>query len=159
MGSEMCIRDSTMLAVLDLSTGKATTWVNKTRKSADFVTFMNKVIEEYPDQRLYGIMDNLNTHKGKEAKQWLEDPPKVSFHYTPTHASWVNLAECFFSILTRQGLQHAVHRSVKELTKFLQEFVEQYNKSWGPFVWTKGPKKLKRIIELTKAYQAGLHTN
>ena len=149
----------TMLAVLDLSTGKATTWVNKTRKSADFVTFMNKVIEEYPDQRLYVIMDNLNTHKGKEAKQWLEDHPKVSFHYTPTHASWVNLAECFFSILTRQGLQHAVHRSVKELTKFLQEFVEQYNKSCGPFVWTKGPKKLKRIIELTKAYQAGLHTN
>jgi len=48
---------------------------------------------------------------------------------------------------------------VKELTKFLQEFVEQYNKSCGPFVWTKGPKKLKRIIELTKAYQADLHTN
>jgi hypothetical protein len=29
----------------------------------------------------------------------------VSFHYTPTHASWVNLTECFFSILTRQGVK------------------------------------------------------
>jgi hypothetical protein len=41
-------------------------------------------------------MDNLNTHKGKLAQQWLEEHPLVSFHYTPTHASWVNLAECFF---------------------------------------------------------------
>jgi transposase len=149
----------TMLAALDVASGKATTWVNKTRKSADFVTFMDKVVEEYPDQRLYVILDNLNTHKGKDAQKWLADHPKVSFHYTPTHASWVNLAECFFSILTRQGLQHAVHRSVKELTKFLNEFVEQYNKTCGPFIWTKGPEKLKRIIELTKSYQAGLHTN
>jgi transposase len=97
-------------------------------------------------------MDNLNTHKGKTAEKWLKAHPKVSFHYTPTYASWVNLAECFFWILTRQGLQHAVHRSVKELTRFLDAFVGQYNKNCGPFIWTKGPEKLKRIIELTKAY-------
>jgi transposase len=149
----------TMLAALDIATGKATTWVNKTRKSADFVTFMSKVAKEYPDQRLYVIMDNLNTHKGKDAQKWLEAHPKVSFHFTPTHASWVNLAECFFSILTRQGLQHAVHHSVKELTKFLDKFVEQYNKDCGPFIWTKAPEKLKRIIELTKEFQNSLHTN
>lgn len=148
----------TMLAALDIATGKATTWVNKTRKSADFVTFMDKVVEEYPNQRLYVIMDNLNTHKGKAAQEWLQTHPEVSFHYTPTHASWVNLAECFFSILTRQGLQQAVHRSVKELTKFLDEFVEQYNKSCGPLIWTKGPEKLRRIIDLTQAYQESLHT-
>jgi transposase len=149
----------TMLAAVDVATGKATTWVNKTRKTADFVTFMDKVVKEYPDQRLYVVMDNLNTHKGKDAQYWLEAHPKVSFHYTPTHASWVNLAECFFSILTRQGLQHAVHHSAKELTRFLNGFVEQYNKTCGPFIWTKGPEKLKRIIELTKAYQDSLHTN
>jgi transposase len=149
----------TLLAALDMATGKATTWVNKTRKSADFVTFMDKVAGEYPNQRLHVIMDNLNTHKGKAAEKWLKDHPKVSFHYTPTHASWVNLAECFFSILTRQGLQHAVHRSVKELTRFLDAFVRQYNKNCGPFIWTRGPEKLKRIIELTKAYQDSLHTN
>ena len=149
----------TMLAALDIATGKAITWVNKTRKAADFVTFMNKVVKDYPNQRLHVIMDNLNTHKGKAAQEWLDDHPEVTFHYTPTHASWVNLAECFFSILTRQGLQHAVHRSVGELTKFLNEFVKQYNRSCGPFIWTKGPEKLKRIIELTKSYQNSLHTN
>jgi transposase len=149
----------TLLAALDIATGRATTWVNKTRKSADFVTFMDKVVAEYPNQRLHVVMDNLNTHKGEAAGKWLKEHPAVSFHYTPTHASWVNLAECFFSILTRQGLQQAVHRSVKELTRFLNAFVEQYNKNCGPFIWTKGPEKLKRIIELTKAHQKSLHIN
>jgi transposase len=144
----------TMLAAVNIQTGRATTWVNKTRKAADFVKFMDQLVREYPGQRLYVVMDNLNTHKGKLATTWLEQHPLVSFHFTPTHASWVNLAECFFSILTRQGLKQAVHRSVKELRTFLRDFVKQYNKNCGPFVWTKGPKKLERIIELTKSYQS-----
>lgn len=143
----------TMLAAVDIKSGRATTWVNKTRKAVDFVKFMDQVVKQYPGQRLHVVMDNLNTHKGKAAQEWLESHPLVSFHFTPTHASWVNLAECFFSILTRRGLQQAVHRSVGELRKFLKDFVAAYNKSCGPFVWTKGPKKLERIIELTKSYQ------
>ena len=149
----------TMLAAIEIETGKATTWVNKTRKAADFVTFMDQVVSEYPGQRLCVVMDNLNTHKGKLAQEWLDKNPGVTFHYTPTHASWVNLAECFFSILTRKGLQQSVHRSNRELVRFLKDFVNQYNKSCGPFVWTKGPDKLKKIIELTQTYQAQTHTD
>lgn len=149
----------TMLAAVEIETGKATTWVNKTRKAADFVTFMEQVVREYPGQRLCVVMDNLNTHKGKMAQEWLEKNPEVTFHYTPTHASWVNLAECFFSILTRKGLQQSVHRSNRELVRFLKDFVSQYNKTCGPFVWTKGPEKLRKIIELTQSYQANTHSN
>jgi transposase len=149
----------TLLAAVDVNTGKATTWVNPTRKAADFVTFMDQVVAEYPGQRLCVVMDNLNTHNGAMANEWLEKHPLVTFHYTPTHASWVNLAECFFSILTRQGLQQAVHRSVGELTRFLKEFVKQYNKTCGPYVWTKGPDKLRKIIELTKSFQTKKNTD
>jgi transposase len=120
---------------------------------------MSQVVREYPGQRLCVVMDNLNTHKGELAQEWLEGNPLVSFHYTPTHASWVNLAECFFSILTRQGLQQSVHRSNKELVRFLKDFVSEYNKTCGPFVWTKGPEKLRRIIQLTKSYQIQTHSH
>ena len=143
----------TLLAAVDIATGKATTWVNKTRKTADFIKFMNQVAKAYPRKRVCVVMDNLNTHKGKAAQEWLERHPKVSFHYTPTHASWVNLAECFFSIVTKQGLQQAVHKSGRELEVFLKAFIEEYNKHAGPFVWTKGPEKLQRIIELTEEFQ------
>ena len=67
----------------------------------------------------------------------------VSFHYTPTHASWVNLVECFFSILTRTGLQQQVHKSGKELERFLKQFVQTYNKTCGPFTWTKEPIRVR----------------
>ena len=143
----------TLLASLDIGTGEVTAWVNKTRKSKDFITFMNKVVAAYPNKRLCLVLDNLNTHKGKLVEQWLDKHPLVSFHYTPTHASWVNLIECFFSILTRQGLQQAVHKSVGELTRFLYAYIEKYNCLCGPFEWTKGPQKLKRIIKLTKQFQ------
>ena len=147
-----------MLAAVDVATGRATTWVNKTRKADDFVTFMDRVVGEYPKRRLCVVMDNLNTHKGTLARAWLVAHPEVTFHYTPTHASWVNLAECFFSILTRQGLQQSVHRSNQQLVRFLKDFVKQYNKNCGPYVWSKGPEKLKRIIELTHASQNQKHT-
>ena len=105
------------------------------------------------------MCDLLCVYKGSLAQEWLERNPQVTFHYTPTHASWVNLAECFFSILTRKGLQQAVHRSNRELVRFLKDFVAQYNKTCGPFTWTKGPEKLTRIIELTKSYQTDTHTD
>lgn len=145
-----------LLAAVDVETGHATTWVNKTRKTDDFIKFMDKVVRAYPGERLCVIMDNLNTHKGKAAQEWLAKHPSVTFHYTPTHASWVNLAECFFSIVSKQALDQAVHRSGRELEKALDEFLKQYNEQAGPFVWTKGPEKLQRIIELTEEYQKSL---
>jgi transposase len=144
----------TVLASLEIKTGKVLAHVKQSRTSVDFLSFMDEVAAAYPKQRLCVIMDNLNTHKNEAALAWLAKHPRVTFHYTPTHASWTNLVECFFSILTRQGLQQAVHKSGKELERFLNAYFAEYNQHCQPFVWTKGPQKLQRIIELTRAYQA-----
>ena len=144
----------TMLASLEIETGKVTSMVKNNRRSDTFLKFMDMIMRQYKSKRLCVVLDNLNIHTNSAAQQWLKKHPDVSFHYTPKHASWVNLIECFFSILTRQGLQQSVHKSGRALERFLREFVDQYNKQCGPFTWTKGPKKLKRIIELTKEYQA-----
>jgi hypothetical protein len=95
-----------------------------------------------------------NIHKNEAAKRWLRRHPRVHFHYTPTHASWVNMIECFFSILGKQGLSQSVHTSKRQLKEFLLNYIDQNNKNPKPFVWTKGPEKLQRIIEATKEYQA-----
>ena len=144
----------TLLASLDIGTGRVIAHVRKRRTSKDFLAFLDSVIKEYPNQRLAIVLDNLNTHINEAARKWLKSHPLVSFHYTPTHASWVNLIECFFSILTRQGLQQAVHQSGEELENFLKNFIQEYNKRCGPFEWTKGPEKLRRIIELTEQWQS-----
>ena len=144
----------TLLASLDIATGRVLAHVRQSRTSKDFLAFLDSVVRAYPDQRLFIVLDNLNTHTNEAAKNWLKAHRLVSFHYTPSHASWVNLIECFFSILSRQGLQQAVHQSGKELKNFLKTFIQEYNRRCGPFEWTKGPEKLRRIIELTEQWQS-----
>jgi transposase len=149
----------TMLAALELKTGKVTAHVRDNRRSETFLEFMDAVVARHRHQRLCVVLDNLNTHNNDAATRWLAAHPRVSFHYSPTHASWVNLIECFFSIMTKQALQQAVHRSGRELQSFLNAYVRRYNKTSGPFTWTKGPDKLRRIIQLTKKHQAACATN
>lgn len=142
----------TLLAALEIATGKVLGEV-KRRTSVNFLRFMNQVAGHFPERELHVILDNLNIHKSAVAQRWLQRHPQVHFHHTPTHASWVNLAECFFSILTRRGLQQSVHRSRRELKEYLLEFIDHYNQTCSPFVWTKGPEQLQRIIEATRDYQ------
>ena len=144
----------TMIAALEIATGKVVAQVRNRRTSVNFLRFMNEVLRAYPDRELHVVVDNLNIHKNEAARRWLARHPQVQFHYTPTHASWVNLIECFFSILSKQGLAHTVQHSKQELKELLNRFIASYNETCNPFSWTKGPEHLRRIIETTKAYQA-----
>jgi transposase len=144
----------TLLAALEIATGKVLAHVKQRRTSADFLRFMNDVVAAFPDRELHVVLDNLNIHKNQAAQRWLGRHPRVHFHHTPTHASWVNLIECFFSILSKQGLSQSVHHSKRQLKEFLVKFIENYNQHCSPFTWRKGPEKLQRIIETTEQYQA-----
>lgn len=143
----------TLLASLDIATGEVIAHVRKDRTSVTFLKFMDAVVGKQKGKDIHVVLDNLNTHNNKAAQQWLKDNPNVKFHFTPTHASWVNLIECFFSILTKQGLQQAIHRSGREMERFLKLYIKKYNERCGPFAWTKGPETLKHIIKLTEEFQ------
>ncbi|MGH9408309.1 MAG: IS630 family transposase [Vicinamibacterales bacterium] len=142
-----------LLAALDIATGRVIGHVKDRRTSANFLRFMNDVVKAFPDRDLHIILDNLNIHTNAAAQRWLKRHPSVHFHHTPTHASWVNLIECFFSILGKQGLSHRVDRSKTSLRAFLFEYLATYNETSGPFTWTKGPDHLQSIITATQAYQ------
>lgn len=144
----------TLLAALEIATGKVTAHVRDRRTSVDFLSFMNDVVKTYPNRELHVVLDNLNIHKNDAAKQWLLAHARVHFHYTPTHASWMNLIECFFSILSRQGLAHSVQHSKKDLKELLLRYLAKYAENPTPFTWTKGPGHFQKIIKATKEYQA-----
>jgi hypothetical protein len=76
--------------------GKVVAHVRNRRTSVNFLRFMNEVVRAYPERQLHVVVDNLNIHKNEAARRWLSPHSQVQFHYTPTHASWVNLIECFF---------------------------------------------------------------
>jgi transposase len=144
----------TLLAALEISSGQVVAHVKQRRTSVNFLRFLKDVIAAYPDHELHMVLDNLNIHKNEAARRWLQRHPRVHFHYTPTHASWVNMVECFFSILGKQALSQSVHTSKHQLKEFLLNYIARNNENPRSFTWTKGPEKLQRIIEATKEYQA-----
>jgi len=128
---------TTLFAALEVATGMVQVGHYPRRRRREFLDFMNGIVAHYPDVELHVILDNLNTHKPRNDR-WLARHPHVHFHYTPTHASWLNQIECWFSILWRQALRglHAI--SPRDVRKAIDTFTKAYCKDAHPFEWTKG---------------------
>jgi transposase len=96
------------------------------------------------DTAIHVILDNLNSHKPKNDR-WLQRHPNVHFHFTLTHASWLNQVETWFSILEGKSLHGASFTSVTRLRKHIDVFIEAYNENAKPFVWTKAVVHQRRV--------------
>ena len=134
---------STLFAAFEVATGKIKAAHKKRRRRKEFLDFMDDVVAHYPGRRLKVILDNLNTHK--KNNEWLARHPKVTFHYTPTRASWLNQVEGWFSILQGQSLNGASFTSVAQLREHIDAFIETYNADAEPFAWTKSKVHQRRV--------------
>jgi hypothetical protein len=93
--------------------GKRTVLVTQRRGKAEFAAAMRYLVDTlYPTaERIDTVLDNLNTHTyvalvetyGKTEADRLAS--RLCFHYTPTHGSWLSMAEIELSILSRQCLK------------------------------------------------------
>lgn len=134
---------TTLFAAYEVATGKVMARHEKRRRRKEFLAFMDEVVAAYPDRRLEVILDNLNTHKKNE--QWVARHPLVTFHYTPTRASWLNQVECWFSILQGQSLTGASFTSVDALKAHIDAYIASHNETAEPFVWTKSEVHQRRV--------------
>jgi len=134
---------TTLFAAFDVITGKVIAKHEKRRRRKEFLAFMDEVVAAYPKTRLEVILDNLNTHKKND--EWLACHPLVTFHYTPTRASWLNQVECWFSILQGQSLTGASFKSVDALKAHINAYIANYNDTAEPFVWTKSEVHQRRV--------------
>ena len=126
---------TTLFAALEVATGLAHTGHYRHRRR-EFLDFMNQNVALYPDKELHVILDNLNTHKPKHDR-WLARHPSVHFHYIPTHASWLNQVEVWFSILSRQTLRGLNATSVRDICRAIDAFTDARNEHPFPFEWNK----------------------
>lgn len=128
---------TTLFAALDVFTGQVKAGHYGRRRRREFLDFMNEVIADYaPDQEIHVILDNLRTHKPKHDR-WLARHPNVHLHFTPTHASWLNQVEIWFSILHRAALRGGSFTAPGEVRKAIDRFLKAYNPTAQPFEWRK----------------------
>ena len=125
-----------LFAALEVATGVIRGKPTQTKKRVDFQAFMTDLVaEQPPDREIHVILDNLSTHKKND--RWLAAHPNVTFHFTPTSASWLNQVEIWFGIFSRKALTGASFASIAQLVQAIRDFTEVYNPNAAPFVWRK----------------------
>lgn len=136
-----------LLAGIDLLTGEAIPLVSETHKSSDFIMLLKKLDAKYPKEDVIRIIcDNHSAHKSKEVQNYLATKPdgRFVFVFTPTHGSWLNLIESFFSKMTKQMLRGIRVKSKQELEDRIYQYFDEINADPVVFHWS---YKLDEISE------------
>src|SRR5450432_3743592 len=143
-----------LLAGIDLITGKVHALVKDRHRSREFIEFLKLLDGDYPTHTaIKVILDNSrrlrsnrphSTHISKETKVWLADQPagRFEFTFTPKHGSWLNLVEGFFSKLARSVLRHIRVASKQELKDRIMAAMDHFNENPVVHTWS---YKLKKV--------------
>src|SRR5450432_937227 len=133
-----------LLAGIDLVTGKVHALVEDRHRSREFIEFLKLLDAAYaPRTAIKVILDNHSAHISKETKGWLAEQPthRFEFTFTPKHGSWLNLIEGFFSKLARSVLRHIRVASTQELRQRILDAIDRINRRPVVHTWSYKLKK------------------
>ena len=135
--------------------------VTDRRTKLDFAEQLQLLVDQdFPlAEKIVLVTDNLNTHRPAclyerfEPEEARRIAAKIEWHYTPKHASWLNIAECELSVLARQCLARRLADS-QTLTREVAAWTEQRNNAQVTIDWhftTEDARiKLKRLYPVIK---------
>ncbi|MDR2300656.1 MAG: IS630 family transposase [Deltaproteobacteria bacterium] len=125
-----------LFAALEVATGQINSKITEKKRRVEFLEFMDQIAGEYSKtQEIHVIMDNYCIHE--KCDLWLAKHPNFTFHFTPTSASWLNMVEIWFGIMTRKALKGGSFKSLEDLSKAINDFISVYNENAEPFIWRK----------------------
>lgn len=129
---------TSLFAALNVTTGRVVGQLHQRQRAREFRTFLDAIEANVPAELdVHLIMDNYGTHKTALIRRWLLKRPRFHVHFTPTSASWLNLVERWFALLTEKQLRRGVHRSTQALRTAIRDYIAHTNDHPKPFVWTK----------------------
>lgn len=127
-----------LFAALDVKAGTVIGACERRHRSAEFRAFLDRVEHSVPpDLEVHLVLDNLKTHKTRLVHDWLLKRPQFHLHFTPTSASWLNLVECWFALLSRRRLERGAFTSTAELEQAIHAYIAETNADPKPFAWSK----------------------
>ena len=128
-----------LLAGIDLLTGKVHACVEGRHRSREFIALLEKLDTVYPDDTAIKIiLDNHSAHISKETNRWLaaQRDGRFTFVFTPKHGSWLNLVEGFFSKIARSLLRHIRVTSKEELKQRIMDYLDDLNRDPVIHTWS-----------------------
>ena len=127
-----------LFAALNVATGEVLARCKAQHRAQDFVALLREIETSVdPALDIHVVLDNLSAHKAPVVQRWLARHPRVQFHSTPTSASWLNLVERFFGLLTEKALTRGSHTSTVQLRAAILAYVAVHNERDRPFTWVK----------------------
>ncbi len=132
-----------LLAALALHSGEVSGRCVEKHDHETFLRFLKALYRAHPRTELHVILDNLSVHKHAEVLAWAGRRRRLTLHFTPTYASWLNQVEIWFGIFARDVLKDAVWHSKAELVAQIMEYIRGYSAERArPFRWTSTGKPL-----------------
>jgi transposase len=104
---------------------------------ADFLRFLRGVARAYRRRELHIVLDNSSTHSVPAVCTFLEEHPRIHFHFTPTGASWLNMVEAWFGTLTRRSVRRGSFDTLPALLRHIRAYIAHWNEHPRP---SSGPR-------------------
>jgi len=139
---------TTLFAALNLTLSEVVGRCAKRHRHQEFLAFMRKIDLEYPSGEIHLILDNYGTHKTEKVEKWFGRRPRYHRHFTPTSASFMNMVETWFSVLTRQRIRRGSFNSEQQLQKALHAWMREWNENPKTFTWVKTAEQVLRKYSL-----------
>ena len=149
---------TSLFAALDTATGRVLGQCYGRHRSQEFRRFLDVIDANVPaDLDVHLILDNYGTHKTPLIHKWLAKRPRFHLHFTPTSASWLNLVERWFGLLTEKQLRRGSHRGIRQLENAIRHYLTVYNEDPKPFVWTKTADEILQTLKMfcQRTYNSG----
>lgn len=129
---------TSLFAALDVKAGTVIGKCMRRHRAQEFRKFLDEVERNVPaDLDVHVVMDNYGTHKTKLIRNWFAKRPCWHVHFTPTSASWINLVERFFALITERAIRRGSFQSVTDLEAAILAYIDAANADPTPFKWTK----------------------
>jgi len=133
------VRNGTVsiVAALEVGTGQVVVEPIGRNDSSTFTGFLHR-LDQCIDPRLdiHLVMDNGSSHTSRATRAWIAAHPRITVTYTPKHASWLDMAELWFSALDRRLLRRGEFTSRADLADKITSFAVRYNRTARPYTWT-----------------------
>ena len=135
-----------LFAAFNVRSGRVLADVQEKKTRFEFIELLDQCAWHYKRGDVHCVLDNAFYHFAPEVKDWLAQHPRFHFHFTPTHASWLNQVECWFSLILRKAIRRGVFDCKGDLHSALMAYVSHWKAKPIPSTGPTAPTSWKLVM-------------